>query len=40
VKLGKNASDTCEVLSRAYGGGAMNMSSVSGWREWFIEGRT
>jgi hypothetical protein len=29
VKLGKNASDTCAMLSDAYGGEAMKMSSVS-----------
>jgi hypothetical protein len=29
VKLGKNASDTCAMLSEAYGGQAIKMSSVS-----------
>jgi hypothetical protein len=28
VKLGKNASDTCEMLSNAYGGEAMKKSHV------------
>jgi hypothetical protein len=28
VKLGKNASDTCAMLSKAYGGEAMIKSSV------------
>jgi hypothetical protein len=31
VKLGKNASDTCAVLSEAYGGEATEMSSISEW---------
>jgi hypothetical protein len=28
VKLGKNASDICAVLSKAYGGQSMKMSHV------------
>jgi hypothetical protein len=31
VKLGKNASDTCAMLSKAYGGQATKKSSVSEW---------
>jgi hypothetical protein len=31
VKSGKNASDTCIVLSKAYGGEAMKKSSVFEW---------
>jgi hypothetical protein len=39
VKLGKNASDTCAVLSEAYGGEATKKSSVSELRKLFKEGR-
>jgi len=35
VKLGKNASDTCAMLSEAYEGEAMKKSSVSEWHKWF-----
>jgi hypothetical protein len=31
VKLGKNARYTCAMLSKAYGGEAMERSSVSEW---------
>jgi hypothetical protein len=31
VKLGNNASDTCAMLSKSYGGEAMRKSSVSEW---------
>jgi hypothetical protein len=31
VKLGNNESDTCAMLSEAYGGEAMKRSSVSEW---------
>jgi hypothetical protein len=37
VKLGKNASDTCAMLSEAYGGEAMKISSVLEWHKWFKE---
>jgi hypothetical protein len=37
MKLGKNASDTCAVLSEAYGGEATKKSSVSE-HKWFKEG--
>jgi hypothetical protein len=39
VKLGNNASDTCEMLSEAYGGEAMKKSSVSEWHKQLKEGR-
>jgi hypothetical protein len=35
VKLKKNPSDTCEMLSEAYGGGTMKNSSVSEWHKQF-----
>jgi hypothetical protein len=38
MKLGKNASDTCAVLSGSYGGEAMKKSSVSEWQRRFKEG--
>jgi hypothetical protein len=38
VKLRKNASDTCAVLSEAYGGEAMKKSHVFEWHKWFTEG--
>jgi hypothetical protein len=38
VKLGRNASDTCAVLSEAHGGGGMKGSSVSEWNQRFKEG--
>jgi hypothetical protein len=37
VKLKKNASDTFAMLSEAYGGKAMKMSSVFEWHKWFNE---
>jgi hypothetical protein len=37
VKFGKNASDTCAILSKAYGAEAMKKSSVSEWNKWFKE---
>jgi hypothetical protein len=39
VKLGKNASDTCAMLSEAYEGEIMKKSSVSVWHKWFKEDR-
>jgi hypothetical protein len=39
VKLGKYASNTCALLSKAYGEEAMKKSSVSEWHMWFEEGR-
>jgi len=39
VKLQKNASDTCAMLSEAYGGDAMRKSNVFVWHELFKEGR-
>jgi hypothetical protein len=39
VKLGRNASDTCGMLSGACGEEAMKMSSVFDWYERFREGR-
>jgi uncharacterized metal-binding protein len=39
VKLGKNASDTCAVLSETYGGKAMKKSGVSEWYKRLKEGR-
>jgi hypothetical protein len=38
VKLGKNASDGCAVLSEAYGGEAMKKSSVFEWHTQFKQG--
>jgi hypothetical protein len=38
VRLGKNASDTCAMLSEAYRGEAMKESCVSEWHKWFKEG--
>jgi hypothetical protein len=38
VKLGKNARDTCEFLSEAYGGEAMKTSSVFERHKRFEEG--
>jgi hypothetical protein len=35
MKLGKNASETCEIFSEACGGEAMKKSSVSEWHKWF-----
>jgi hypothetical protein len=37
VKLGKNASDTCAMLSEAYGGETVKKSSVFGWHKRFQE---
>jgi hypothetical protein len=39
VKLGKNASDTCELFSEAYGGKAVRKSSVSEWHKLFKQDR-
>jgi hypothetical protein len=39
VNLGNNASDTCTVLSEAFGGEAMKKSSVFKWNKCFEEGR-
>jgi hypothetical protein len=39
VKLGKNASDTCAVLSKAFGGEAMKKSSVFECHKRFKNGR-
>jgi hypothetical protein len=38
VKLGKNESGTCAMLSKAYGGEAMKKSNISEWHKWFKEG--
>jgi hypothetical protein len=38
VKLGKNASDTCAMLSKAYEGEVMITSSVLEWYKQFKEG--
>jgi hypothetical protein len=38
VKLGKNACDTCIVLSNAYGGEATKKPGVSEWHKQFKEG--
>jgi len=38
MKLGKNASDTCAMLSEAYGGEAMKKSSAFEWHKRFKEG--
>jgi hypothetical protein len=35
VKLGRNASDTCAILSKAYGEDAMKKSRVFEWHEQF-----
>jgi hypothetical protein len=37
VKLGKNASDTCAMLSEAYGGEAMKMPNVLEWHKRFTK---
>jgi hypothetical protein len=37
VKLGKNASDICAMLSDAYGGEAMKKYSVFEWHKLFKE---
>jgi predicted secreted protein len=37
VKLGKNASDTCAVFSKSYGGYALTKSSVFELYKWFKE---
>jgi hypothetical protein len=39
VKLRKNASDTCAILSESYVGEAMKMPSVFEWYKQFKEGR-
>jgi len=39
VKLGKNSSDTCVMLSDAYVGEAMKMSCVFEWHKPFKKGR-
>jgi hypothetical protein len=38
VKLGKNASDTCALVSEDYGGEAMKKSSVFKWHKQFKAG--
>jgi hypothetical protein len=38
VKLGKNARDTCALLSEAYEGEAVKKSNVFEWHKWFKEG--
>jgi len=38
VKLGKTASNTCAMLSEAYGGESMKKSHVSERHKWFKEG--
>jgi hypothetical protein len=38
VKLGKNASDTCAVLSKAYGREAVEKPSIFEWHKQFKEG--
>jgi hypothetical protein len=38
MKVRKNASDTCAMLSEAYGGKAMKKSSVFEWYKRFKEG--
>jgi hypothetical protein len=38
VKLGKNASDTCTMVSETYGGAAMEKSGASEWHKQFKEG--
>jgi hypothetical protein len=37
VKLGKNASDNCVMLSEIYVGVGMKKSSVLGWHKWFTD---
>jgi len=37
VKIEKNASDTCAMLSKAYRGEAMKKSNVSEWHKRFKE---
>jgi hypothetical protein len=37
VNLGTNASDTCAMLSKAYGGEAMQKLRVFEWHKWFNE---
>jgi hypothetical protein len=37
VRLGKNASDTCAMLSDAYGEETMKKSSVFEWHKWLKE---
>jgi thioesterase domain-containing protein len=37
VKLGKNASDACVLLSEAYVGEVMKGSSDFEWHKWFEE---
>jgi hypothetical protein len=37
VKLGKNASDTCALLSEAYGVEDVKKSSILEWHKWFKE---
>jgi hypothetical protein len=39
MELGKNASDTCAVLSKDYGGEAKKKSGVFEWHKRFKEGR-
>jgi hypothetical protein len=38
VKLAKSASNTCVMLSEAYGGEATKKSRVFEWHNWFEEG--
>jgi hypothetical protein len=38
VKLGKNASDTCALLSKAYGGETVKKSIVFERHKWFKDG--
>jgi hypothetical protein len=37
VKLGRNASDTYAILSKAYSGEATKNLNVSEWHKWFRE---
>jgi len=37
MKLGKNTSDICTILSEAYGGETMKSKCVFGWHKWFKE---
>jgi hypothetical protein len=39
VKLGQKATDTCAMLSEAYGGEVMKRSSAFERYKWFKEGR-
>jgi hypothetical protein len=39
AKLGKNASETLQMLTEAYGADAIKKSSVSEWRKRFKEGQ-